>query len=73
MMAVPDDAVVVLLLGRVKPEIELLFSPSADAAIGVDVRLQDPVVPLVMSKELDVDLVVVVREGLSIRHLQPII
>lgn len=66
MVAVPEDAVVMVLLCRIEPEIELLFSSGTDTSVGIDVCLDNPVVPLVMSKKFDVNLVVVVRKHVPI-------
>lgn len=66
-MAVPENAVVVVLLCGVEPQVELLFSTGSDASVRVDVGLEGPISSLVAAKQLDIDLVVVVRVSLCIR------
>lgn len=66
---VPDDAVLVERSCRVKPEMEPLLPPCAHIAVAVQVGLQNPLVPLYMSKKLEVYFVVVSGEDLGIRQL----
>lgn len=66
-MAVPENAVVVVLLCGVEPQVELLFPTGSDASVRVDVGLEGPISSLVAAKQLDIDLVVVVRVSLCIR------
>lgn len=66
MVIIPDEAVLMVLLCRVKPEIEFLFSSSAHTSISVDICLEDPVVFFVMTKQLDVNLIMVVRRSICI-------
>lgn len=69
-MIVPDDAVLMVLFCWVKPEIEFLFSSSAYASIGIYICLEDPVVFLFMTKQLDVNLIMGKRESICIWQLQ---
>lgn len=66
MMVVPENGVVVKSLCGIKPEVQLLFSSSSYTTISVHVGLQNPLPCLLVSEQLDVDLVVVVRENISI-------
>lgn len=58
------------VLGRVEPQVELLLSARANAAVAVNVRLKHPLLPLLMAQKLEVDLVVAFRVGFGIGHLQ---
>lgn len=66
MMIVPDDAVLMMLFCWVKPEVEFLFSSSAYTSISVYVCLEDPVVSFIMTKQLDVYLIMGMRENVCI-------
>lgn len=66
MMIIPDDAVLMVLLCRVKPEIEFLLSSGADTSISVDICLEDPVISFIMTKQLDVNFIMVVRGSICI-------
>lgn len=66
MMVVPDDAVLMMLFCRVKPEIEFLFSSGAYTSISVYVCLEDPVVSFIMTKQLYVNLIMGMRENICI-------
>ena len=69
-MTVPNDAVMMVLLRRIKPKIEFLFSSGAGASICVDIGLKGPIVSHIMTKKFNVDLIVVVRVIICIRQLK---
>lgn len=70
MVTVPEDAVLVELLCWVKPEVNLLFSPCLDTSIAIDICLHYPVSSLLMTKQFNVNLIMVVRVKVCIRQLQ---
>lgn len=69
MITVPQDAVIMVLLCWVEPEIEFLFSPCADTSIGIDICLNNPVISLIMTKQFNIYLIMVVRKFICIRQL----
>lgn len=68
-MTVPDDAVLMVLLRGIKPEIESHFASSATTSICIDIGLKDPIISLIMTKKFNVNLVMVVRITICIRQL----
>lgn len=70
MVTVPEDAVLVELLCWVKPEVNLLLSPCLDTSIPINICLHYPLSSLLMTKQFNVDLIMVVRVKVCIRQLQ---
>lgn len=58
-----------VLLCWVEPEIEFLFSSCADTSIGIDICLNNPVISLVMAKQFNIYLIMVVGEFICIWQL----
>nr|AFK47362.1 unknown [Lotus japonicus] len=55
-----------MLLCWVEPGIKFLFSSCADTSIGIDVCLNNPIISLVMTKQFNIYLIMVVRKFICI-------
>lgn len=69
-ITVPQDAIMMILLCWIKPEIELLFPSCTDTSIGIDICLNNPIISLVMTKKFNIYLIMVVRELICICQLK---
>jgi hypothetical protein len=67
----PEDGEAVRLQGRVEGHQVPLLAATVGAAVAVHVRLQPPLVPPPVAKELEVKLVVVLLEDVAVGQLQP--
>lgn len=70
MVTVPDDAVVMMLLCWIKPEIEFFFSSSTDTSICIHISLKYPNISLIMTQKFNINLIMVVWICICIRHLR---
>ena len=72
MIIVPNDGVIMVLQAGIKPQVKFLFSSSLDTSIGIDICLNNPIFSLVMSKQLDVYLIVRMGINICIRQLNAV-
>jgi hypothetical protein len=69
MVLIPENAVVVIVLCRIEPEVHAFFPSSVGAPVAIDVSLKRVFVASADPKKLQIELVVVLRVNLLIRGL----